>query len=98
MSSPKQFANPTKIHFVSPAGTDVGTVFVDRVAPHPGGASFYLGKMCVAILNESYLMIGPRQIDRSALKRAEPFWYDPNESSDETSAGPFFKTVHITKA
>jgi hypothetical protein len=77
--SPKQFDVPTKVHFASPTGSDVGSVLVDWVVPHSGGTSFYFGKLCVAILSDSYLMIGPRQLERSALRDEKPFWYDPTE-------------------
>ena len=80
MLSPKQFDVPTKVHFVSPEGSDVGTVFVDCVVPHDGGTSFYFGKSCVAILGDNYLMIGPRRIDRSALRAIRPYWYEPAET------------------
>ena len=80
MVSPKQFDVPTKIHFASPLDSDVGSVFVDRVVLHSGGTDFYFGKSCVAILTESYLMVGPRQVDRSALREKQPFWYDPFET------------------
>ena len=87
MLSPKQFNVPTKIHFASPEGADVGSVFVDCLVPHPGGISFYFGKSCVAILSESYLLIGPRQLDRSALREEKPFWYDPTETGVMLSDG-----------
>ena len=73
MLSPKAFSIPAKVHFVSPHGADVGSVFVDCLVPHDGGTSFYFGKVCVAILTESYLMIGPRQRKRSSLRREKPF-------------------------
>ena len=78
--SPKQFDVATKIHFVSSDGLDVGSVYADCVVPHPGGTSFYFGKACVAILSESYLIIGTRQLERSVLRNAKPFWYDSAET------------------
>jgi len=84
MSSIEEFAVPTKFHFVSPTGSDVGSVFVDRVVSHPDSTSFYFGKSCVAILDESHLTIGVRQLERTALRREKPFWFDPNEGSTRT--------------
>ena len=80
MLSPKQFDVPIKIHFASREGSDVGSVFVDKVVPDAEGTIFYFGKTCTAVLSEQNLMIGPRQIDRSALREKKPFWYDPTES------------------
>ena len=80
MLSSKQFDMPTKIHFASPDGSEIGSIFVDCVMPHPGGTSFYFGQSCVAILTEDYLMIGPRQMDRSGLSEVEPFWSDSTET------------------
>ena len=79
MLSPEQFGIPVKIHFASSAGEDVGSVFADSLAPHAGGISFYFGKSCVALLSESCLLIGTRQLDRGALSSKKPFWYDPAE-------------------
>jgi hypothetical protein len=87
MVSPKQFNVPTKIHFASLTDSDLGSVFVDRMVHHSGGASFYFGKSLVAILTASYLMIGPRQVDRSALREEQPFWYDPFETVVKLPAG-----------
>jgi hypothetical protein len=81
MLSPEVFPIPTKVHFVSPEGLVVGTVFVDCVVPHPGGTSFYFGKICVAILTDSYLMIGPRLRERNALRREKPFWLDGGQTA-----------------
>ena len=76
----KQFNRPVKIHFVSSAGTDVGSVFADFLLPHSGGAHFYFGKSCVASLNENHLVIGTRQLERAALANKRPFWYDSRET------------------
>jgi len=75
MSSVRKFDTPTKIHFVSPAGADIGAVFADQIVPHSGGTSFYLGKSCVAILSESYLLIGTRQLQHGTFRSDKPFWY-----------------------
>ena len=93
MLSPKQFMVPTKIHSASPSGADVGFVFADCLVPHPEGTSFYFGKSCVAILSERYLMIGPRQLDRSALREEKPYWYDPTEKGGMLSAGHPLRAV-----
>jgi hypothetical protein len=90
---PKQFDVPIKIHFASPAGLDVGSVFVDRVVPHPEATGFYFGKSCAAFLSDRYLTIGPRQIDRSALSDKKPYWYDPTESVVMLSAGHPLRAV-----
>jgi hypothetical protein len=85
--SPQEFDVPVKIHFVSPAGSDVGSVFVDKVVSHPEGTSFYFGKSRAAFLSDHSLKIGPRRIDRSALRDKDPYWYDPTESVVMLSAG-----------
>jgi hypothetical protein len=70
------FPSPKKIHFTGIKGEDVGAVFADRIVPHGGGFTFYLGGRCVAILSEEFLMIGPRQIKRSVLSSKKPFWHN----------------------
>ena len=79
MLLPKQFDVPTKFLFVSPSGSNVGSVFVDRVVQDAGDTSFYFGQSCVAILSDSYLLIGARRLERAALGREKPFRYDLNE-------------------
>lgn len=85
MFSPKQFNVPTKIDFVSPRRSVVGSVFVDRVVDHPGGTSFYLGQLCVAILSDSYLLIGTRQLERRALRQEKPFRHGPRMKVSQRS-------------
>ena len=77
--SPKQFDIPTKVHFLSASGSDVGSVFVDQVVPHDGGARFYFGRSCVATLSDTCLVIGPKQIERSVLSEEKPFWFSADE-------------------
>jgi len=74
--SPKQFDVPVKIHFASPEGSDVGSVFVDRVIPQREGIRFFFGKSSVAVLNDNCLLIGSRQLARVAIRQKKPFWYD----------------------
>jgi hypothetical protein len=71
-----EFPFPTKIHFAGLDGEDVAAVFADRIVHHKGGFSFYLGELSVAVLAKEYLMIGPRQIECSALDSESPFWHD----------------------
>jgi hypothetical protein len=82
MFSPEAFAVPTKVHFVSPVGIDVGAVYVNRIVPREGGVNFYFGRLCVATLSDSSMIIGSRQVERSALKRESPFWYEPAEPDE----------------
>ena len=73
MLSPKQFANPAKVHFVSPAGSDVHTVTADCVVPHLEDTSFYRARKCVAIPSESDLTLGAIQASHPGSEK--PFFY-----------------------
>ena len=93
MLSPRQFVVFTKVHYASPEGEAVGSVFGDCLVSQPGGISFYSGKSCVAILSESHLMIGPRQVGRSALRKDRPCWYDPTDKGVMLPAEHPLRTV-----
>ena len=94
--SPEQFQLPTKIHFVSPDGEDVGSVFSDSLVTHPGGTSFHFGMACVATIDSDCLLIGPRKIDRSVLRTVRPFWWEAEGSGlsgIEPLLGPSLRVI-----
>ena len=73
---PVRFRVPTKVHFRSSAGSEVGAIYADNIAEHLKGTNFCLGEVCIAVLSDKYLVIGPRKIGRHLLSSLSPYWYD----------------------
>ena len=73
--------NPTRIHFTSPSGEDVGTIFADQVVHGRTGYLFLFGRLCAATLDGRFLTIGPRRIECSCLSHTKPFW--PEERTED---------------
>ena len=83
---PVRFRVPTKVHFRSSAGLDVGAIYVDNIAPHAKGTNFYLGEVCIAVLSDRYLVIGSRKIGRSLLSSPRPYWYDTDAVEEQVQS------------
>ena len=73
MDLSKEFPFPTKIRFSGASSSDIAAVYADRLVQKDGMVRFYLGKVCVAVLDEVSLVIGSRSIRRSKLEPERPF-------------------------